>query len=183
MHTMCSPTHNAAPITTCYLPANLPPNEPTDRHQVPSQQSNRTRDPMQIKSLATCLKTYVTFFFLSPGFTLRRRVPYAYPNDVSPPFPPPSPHPLSFTIASTARGRAASPVVDLVRRGMRCRSRVYHRQRARPRRWCICGQSTWGHSGCEGQERGRRVLRVGRATESRGTRRIRFLGARARSIR
>lgn len=72
-------------------------------------------------------------------------------------------------IASTARGRAASPVVGLVRRDMRCRSRVYHRQRARPRRWCICGQSTWGHSRCKGQERGRRIHRIGRAAESRGT--------------
>jgi hypothetical protein len=175
---MCSPTHNAAPITTSYPPANLPPSEPTDRHQVPSHQSNRTRDPMQIKSLATCLKRYVTFFFLSPGFTLRKRGTVCITQRHLTPIPPP----LSFTIASTARGPAASPVVGLVRRGMRCRSRVYHRQRARPRRWCIYGQSTWGHSGCKGQERGRRVLRVGRATESRGTRRIRFLGARARFV-
>lgn len=177
MHTMCSPTHNAAPITTGYPPANHPPSELTERHQVPSHQSNRTRGPMQIKSLATCLKTYVTFFFLSPGFTLRRRVTVCIPNDVLTPIFFSPLHPLSFTIASTARGRAASPFVDLVGRSMRCRSRVYHRQRARPRRWCIYGQSTWGHSGCKGQERGRRVLRVGRATESRGTRRIRFLGA------
>jgi hypothetical protein len=76
---------------------------------------------------------------------------------------------LLYCIASTARGRAAFPVVGLVRRGMRCRFRVHHRQRARPRRWYICGQSTWGHSRRKGQERGRRILRVGRATESRGT--------------
>jgi hypothetical protein len=84
---MCSPTHNAAAITTDYPPANFPRNElatqmpratfsacsptcspptaprATDRLAVPSQSNRdrrRTRDPMQIKSLATYLKTYVT---------------------------------------------------------------------------------------------------------------------------
>jgi hypothetical protein len=84
MRTMCSPTHNAASITTGYPPANRPPSEPatqmpqaafsacspacsatapraTADRLVPDQ-SNRTRDPMQIKSLATYLKTCVIFF-------------------------------------------------------------------------------------------------------------------------
>jgi hypothetical protein len=192
---MCSPTHNAVAITIDYPPANLPPSElatqmpqatfsacsqtysPT-APRVASQQSNRTRDPMQIKSLATYLKTYVIFFPHSPPTF---HTPSLQPcnNDGLTPFP------LFFAfafatvcIASTARGRAASPIVDLVRRGMRCWSRVYHCQRARPRRRCICGQSTWGHSRCKGQECGRRVLRVGRVAESRGTRNT-CLGTRA----
>ena len=108
MRTMYSPTHNAAAITTGYLPAKLPPSEqatqmpqttfsacspacsPTTprvtERLVPSQ-GNRTKDPMQIKSLATCLKTYVIFFSLSPLFTLRRTRGYAQRNDGShPPF-------------------------------------------------------------------------------------------------
>ena len=83
-----------------------------------------------------------------------------------------------LNLASTARGRAAFPVVDMVGCSMRCWSRVYHCQHARPRRWCVCGQSTRGHSGCKGQERGCRFLRVGCAAESRGTRNT-FLGSRA----
>ncbi|SRR6266852_4721222 len=85
MRTMCSPTHNAAAITIGYPPANLPPSElatqmpqatfsacfptysPTAPraadHLVPS---HRTRDPMQIKSLATYLKRYVISFPHSP---------------------------------------------------------------------------------------------------------------------
>jgi hypothetical protein len=59
--------------------------------------------------------------------------------------------------------------VVLARFSMRCRSGLYHRQRAWPCRWRICGESTRGHSGRKGQERGRRVLRVGRHAESRGT--------------
>jgi hypothetical protein len=188
MRTMCSPTHNAASITTGYPPANRPPSEPatqmpqaafsacspacsptapraTADRLVPDQ-SNRTRDPMQIKSLATYLKTCVIFFPLqylhfSPSnvCATQRRLTPLFSFFLS----------LLYCIASTARGRAAFPVVGLVRRGMRCRFRVHHRQRARPRRWYICGQSTWGHSRRKGQERGRRILRVGRATESRGT--------------
>ena len=193
---MYSPTHNAAAITTGYPRANLPPNEQATQmprttfsacspacsltavratvdRLVPSQ-SNRIRDPMLIKSLAMYLKTYV-IFTLSPLFRV------CASNEGSPPFL------FSFClffwycIASTARGRAASPVVDLVRRGMWRRSRVYHCQHARPRCWCICGQSTWGHSRCKGKECGRCVLRVGRSAESRGTRNAR-LGARALSF-
>lgn len=71
--------------------------------------------------------------------------------------------------ASTARGRAASSVVELARLSMRCWAGLYHRQRARPRRWRICGEPARGHSGCKGQERGFRVRRVGRSAESGGT--------------
>jgi hypothetical protein len=76
--------------------------------------------------------------------------------------------PLSLA-ASTARGRAASPVVDLARLSMRGWAGLYRRQRARPRRWRICGEPARGHSGCKGQERGCRVRRVGRSAESGGT--------------
>jgi hypothetical protein len=103
MRTMCSPTHNAAAITIGYPPANLPPSERATQmpqatssacspayspiapraadHLVPSQQ---TRDPMQIKSLATYLKTYVIILF-----------PY-------------SPRPL-FTPLPTVGGRCSMP--------------------------------------------------------------------------
>lgn len=76
---------------------------------------------------------------------------------------------LPFAAASTARGRAASPIVVLARLSMWCRSGLYHRERAWPRRWRICGESTRGHSGRKGQECGRRLFRVGRHTESGGT--------------
>jgi hypothetical protein len=76
--------------------------------------------------------------------------------------------PLSLA-ASTARGRAALPVVDLARLSMRGWAGLYRRQRARPRRWRICGEPARGHSGCKGQERGCRVRRVGRSAESGGT--------------
>lgn len=169
MRTMCSPTHNAASITTGYPPANLPLSElatqmpratfsvcsPACSPQPTVPPRGATTDqpapfprnnPMQIKSLATYLKTYVGPFFPHPDSSTTTA------------------HPSSFNsfffcyVASAARGRTASPIVDLVRCGMRCWSRVYHCQHARPRCWCICGQSTWSHSGCKGKERGRRVL-------------------------
>lgn len=158
---------------TSYPQANLPPREPATQTHQPTfsacfpacspaaratdspgpPQSNRGRDPTRITSLVTYLKTYVValLFHLSPS------------ND-----PPLTSFSPSFATASTARGREASPVVDLARLGMRCRARLYYRQRAWPRRWRIRGESTRGHSGCKGQERGGRLLRVGRPAESGG---------------
>jgi hypothetical protein len=172
---MCSLTHNVASIMIVYLQANLLPREPAiQMHRAPFSacfpacslvaeatdspgppQTNRDRDPTQITSLAPCLKTYVFFPHPPPAFLHATTAYFLFL--------------LPFAAASTARGRAASPIVVLARLSMRCRSGLYHRERAWPRRWRICGESTRGHSGRKGQECGRRLLRVGRHTESGGT--------------
>lgn len=176
-------THNAVASTIGYPRADLPPRGPaTQEHQATSSVrspvclaaaplamdspgllpiNNRDRDQTRIASLGTYLKTYVfpsflslshtLFLILSPTAAVAHRCFFFF-----------------FMLASTTRSRAASPVVELARRSMWRWSGLHHRQRARLCCWCICGESTRGHPGCKGKERGRRVRRIGWRSEGRG---------------
>ena len=189
--TMCSLTHNAAATMISYPRVDLPPRglatqmlQPTFSPRLPAcsvaarvtdnpglEPSNRNRDQTRIESLVMYSKTYVLY---SPFFTL--------PLPSSPIFlyrfsPPPNGRRDAWRLltllfrpylASTARGRAASPVVDVVGRSMRCRPRLYHRQRPRSCCRCVCGESSWGHPRCKGKERGCCIRRVGRRAKGRG---------------
>lgn len=147
---MCSLTHNAAATMTSYPRVDLPPKGPTTQMLQPTfsprlpacsvavrvtdnpglGQSNRDRDQTRIESLAMYSRMYVLyshfftlpfplplFFFIVffPLLTVKGKYDYCSPFFFGP------------ILASTARGRAASPVVDVAGRSMRCRPRLYHR--------------------------------------------------------
>jgi hypothetical protein len=176
--TMCSLIHNDAASMTGYPRVDLLPRGPaTQMHRAtfsarlpacsaaaratdrPGQApNNRDRDQTQITFSATFSKRYRYAFFSSSPLNVRRG-PLTHPLFFSLPPPP----------ASTTRSRAASPVVVMAGRSVRCRSRLHHRQRARPRRRCVYRESSWGHPGCKGKERGRRILRIGWRAEGRGS--------------
>ncbi len=119
--------------------------EPMDRRGRAPLLSNQGRGQTRIASLAMYSKMCVSTLLQSP----QARAYYLQP-------------------ASPARGRTASPALDLVRCGMWCWSRLHHGQHARSCRGRVRGESTRSRQRCQRKECRSCVRRIKRGPEGRG---------------